>query len=392
MEEKVENKEEVLSDQQTEVLENPNKKNKKKLISNLIFLALLTILVFVLIFNVGDFNEIIDSFSKIGANYQYLLIAFGLVLLYFLLWPFSQCIYGKALNAEATVGESYLIGCSEHFYNGITPFAAGGQPFQIYSYTKCHVKTAKGTGIILASFVTFMLATNAFALGSLIFARRLWDGFVLLEAQAFFFVSIAGVTLNFLVLLFMFALGTSKKLRHFMVNLVVKIANWKIFHNEKRKLMYRFGNFLNKQIPVFEEYCSNAQRAFKEVFTHKKATFFALLVKLIDMAVYYMVPFFLLKAVGVEIGYENLVVITFTTSFAINAVVWMPTPGATGGVEFAFAFAVAAAVGTKIDSYSVSLLWRLLTFYFTIILSFIMNIVLEAHTSRKISKEAKKNV
>ncbi len=384
-----EKKEEETLLEQEEVLENPNKKNKKKLISNLIFLVLLTLLVFLLIYNIGDFNEIVNSFSQIGNNYQYLLIAFGLVIAYFALWPLSQCIYAKALNAEASVGESYLIGCSEHFYNGITPFAAGGQPFQIYSYSKCNVKTAKGTGIILASFVTFMLATNAFALGSLVFASRLYNGFALLDAQAFFIVSIIGVAINFLVLLFMFALGTSRKLRQFMVKLVNKIANWKIFHNEKHKLLNRFGNFLNKQVPVFEEYCSNAQRAFKEVFTHKKATAIALLIKLIDMAIYYMVPFFLLKAVGIEIGYENLVVITFTTSFAINAVVWLPTPGATGGIEFAFAFAVAAAVGTKIDGYSVSLLWRLLTFYFTIILSFIMNIILEAHTSRKIKRESK---
>ena len=389
MNEEIKNEETIEEEQGEEKLENPNKKNKKKLISNLIFLILLTVLVLVLIFNISDFNKIVHSFTEIGHNYQYLLIAFGLVILYFLLWPFSQCIYAKALNAEASLKESYLIGCSEHFYNGITPFAAGGQPFQIYSYTKCKVKSAKGTGIILASFVTFMLATNAFALGSLVFVVRLYNGFALLGAQPFFIVSLIGVTINFLVLLFMFALGTSKKLRHFMVNLVIKIANWKIFHNEKHKLLFRFGAFLTKQVPVFEEYCSNAQRAFKEVFTHKKATAIALFIKLIDMAIYYMVPFFLLKAVGVEIGYENLVVITFTTSFAINAVVWLPTPGATGGIEFAFAFAVAAALGTKIDGYSVSLLWRLLTFYFTIILSFIMNIILEAHTNKNLKRENK---
>ncbi len=369
------------------ILENPNKKNRKKLISNIIFLSLLTILVFVLLFNIGDFEKIKNSFQNVGSNYQYFLIALGLTLLYFIIWPFSQCIYSKAMKAEATIFESYLIGCSEHFYNGITPFAAGGQPFQIYSYSKCHVKSAKGTGIILASFVTFMMVTNLFALSSLLFYQELWDGLVNLDMQSTIVVAIIGITLNFLVLLFMFALGTSKKLRQFMVNIVSKIVNWKLFHNPKRKLLFSFGNFLVKQVPAFEEYCTNAQIAFKEVFTHKKASLIALLVKVIDMAFYYMVPFFLLKAVGIEIGYDKLVLVTFTTSFAINAVVWMPTPGATGGIEFAFMFSVAAAVGSKIDGAGVALLWRLLTFYLTIILSFICNLILEAHIRHKQKKE-----
>lgn len=374
-----------------EVLENPNKKNKKKLISNIIFLSLLTILVFVLLFNIGDFNDMKQSFLSIGSNYQYFLIAIGLTILYFVIWPFSQCIYAKSMNAEASVAESYLIGCSEHFYNGITPFAAGGQPFQIYSYTKCHVKTAKATGIILASFVTFMIVTNLFALSSLFFAKELWDGFVILNSQATIVVAVIGITINFLVLIFMFVLGTSKKLRQFLVKIVAKIANWKIFHNPKRKLLSRFGGFLVKQIPAFEEYCTNAQIAFREVFNHKRASILAIAVKIVDMAIYYMVPFFLLKSVGIEIGFEKLVLVTFTTSFAINAVVWMPTPGATGGIEFAFMFAVAAAVGRAIDGAGVALLWRLLTFYLTIIMSFITNLILEAHIRRKVKKEEAMN-
>ena len=154
----------------SEQVKNPhNKKNRRKLISNIIFLILLTILVVTMILSFGEISKISAQFQQIatGDNYKYLIIAIGLILLHFILWPASQCIYGKALKIEATVGESYLIGCSEHFYNGITPFAAGGQPFQIYSYTKRNVTTAKATGVILASFVTFLIVTNAFSLASL---------------------------------------------------------------------------------------------------------------------------------------------------------------------------------------------------------------------------------
>lgn len=392
MEEKVE---EVVDQEKTiESLKNPNKKNKKKLISNLIFLILASALVVVIALNIGEVSDIAKSFSKIGTNYQYLLIALGLTIVYFLLWPSSQCIYAKALKAESTIGESYLIACSEHFYNGITPFAAGGQPFQIYSYTKCGVKTAKATGIILATFVTFMMVTNLFALSSLFFIPKFIEGLKVIDAMPMLYVGIVGVSINFLVLLFMFALGTSKKLRHFLVKLMTKLAYWKFWHKPNHKIRNRIGAFMVNKIPAFEEYCRNAQIAFKEVWSHKLATFFALLVKIIDMAIYYTVPFFLLKSLGISVGYHQMIIVLFATSFAINAVVWLPTPGATGGIEFAFAFAVAAAINIKLggDSTTVSLLWRMLTFYFIIIISFISTFILEAKIGRKYKKELAKNV
>ncbi len=370
-------------------LENPKKKSHKKLISNLIFLTLLTILVVVLLLSMGEIQKIGERLSNIGENYVWLLAAIGLIIAYFILWPFSQCIYGKALKIKATFGESFLIGSSEHFYNGITPFAAGGQPFQVYSYTKRKVTTAQATGVILASFVTFMMVTNAFAIVSLFFWQDIWNGLVTLNMQWVIWVALIGFVINFAVLLFMIALGTNKGIRNLLVKLLTKFAYWKIFHNEKHKLLCKFGNFLVKQIPNFELYCSNAQIAFKETWTHKLATVFAILIKIICMACYYAVPFFLIKAVGIDIGWDKIPLVLFSTSFAITSVVWMPTPGGTGGIEFAFQFVIAAVIGstTQDDATAVCLLWRLVTFYLIIIISFVLNAVFEASTSRKLKKE-----
>ncbi|MCQ2793010.1 MAG: flippase-like domain-containing protein [Bacilli bacterium] len=369
--------------------ENPKKKSHKKLISNLIFLTLLTVLVVILLLSMGEINKIGESLSHIGQNYIWLIAAIGLVLAYFILWPFSQCIYGKALKIKASFGESFLIGSSEHFYNGITPFAAGGQPFQIYSYTKRKVTTAQATGVILASFVTFMMVTNAFAIVSLFFWQDIWNGLTTLNMQWVIWVALVGFIINFSVLLFMIALGTNKHIRNVLVKLLTKLANWKIFHNEKHKLLNRFGNFLVNQIPNFELYCSNAQVAFKQVWSHKLATVLAIIIKIICMGCYYAIPFFLLKAVGIDIGFDKIPLVLFATSFAITSVVWMPTPGGTGGIEFAFQFVIAAVIGMSVkeDATAVCLLWRLVTFYLVIIISFILNAVFEAIASKRMKKE-----
>ncbi len=371
---------------------NPHKKSHKRLISNIIFLILITILVVTLILSLGEINKISQQFQQIanGDNWKYLLIAIGLMLVYFFLWPASQCIYGKALKIEATVGESYLIGCSEHFYNGITPFAAGGQPFQIYSYTKRNVTTAKATGVILASFVTFMLVTNAFMIASLAFYPQISAGFEKMNIGFIKYVALVGLIINFLVLLFMIAVGVSKHLRNGLTKLFNKIANWKFFFKKEKGLRRKIGEALKKSIPSFKEYCNNAQTAFKETWTHKWATFFAILIKIIAMAAYYMIPFFILKAVGLDVGYEKLILVLFSTSFAINAVVWVPTPGGVGGIEYAFIIVI-AAVTTAIQSdvNAAVLIWRMLTYYLILFISFGANAIFEGISSHRMNKETK---
>lgn len=376
-----------------EKVDNPHsKKRRKRLISNVIFLVLITALVLTLILSLGEINKITAQFQEItkGDNWKYLLIAIGLMLLYFFLWPASQCIYGKALKIEATVGESYLIGCSEHFYNGITPFAAGGQPFQIYSYTKRNVSTAKATGVILASFVTFMIVTNAFALASLFFYPQISVGFDAMNLSWMKFVAPIGLIVNFAVLLFMIAVGVSKHLRNFLIKLIDKIANWKFFFKKEKGLRRRIGNGLQKAVPVFEEYCLNAQTAFKETWTHKRATALALIVKVITMAAYYLIPFFILKAVGIEIGYDKMIMVLLATSFAINAVVWMPTPGGVGGIEYAFIVVIAAVTTVNSsDPQAVALIWRMITYYFILVISFIANAIFESLASHRMHEEEK---
>ena len=373
------------------------KKSKKKLISNIIFMALVTALVLTLILSLGDIQNIAAKFNEItqGNNWVWLLVAIGLALVYFILWPLSQVIYGRALKIKATNTESYLIGCSEHFYNGVTPFAVGGQPFQIYSYTKRKVTTAQATGVVLTSFVTFMLVTNAFAIASLFFYRDIALGLEKLNLGWLIYIAIVGFVLNFATLLFMIAMGTSKHLRNGFVNLFKKIMNAKMFHKEHKhkwsqKLFSKLGKALENGLPKFEEYCDNAQLAFKHTWTHKRATIFAILIKIVAMACYYTIPFFILKAVGIEVTYEQLITVLFCTSFAITSVVWMPSPGGTGGIEYAFMIIIAAVTGTAAnDPAAVVLIWRMVTFYMILIISFIANIIFEAMARKRMNAEIK---
>ncbi|MBR3266806.1 MAG: hypothetical protein IKI55_01560, partial [Bacilli bacterium] len=76
----------------------PEKKSKKGLISNVIFLILLTALVVTLFLSFGEIQKIGETLAQIatGNNWLWLLAAFGAVIVYFLLWPITLNLFSKA--------------------------------------------------------------------------------------------------------------------------------------------------------------------------------------------------------------------------------------------------------------------------------------------------------
>ena len=190
-----------------------------------------------MLFSLGEISDIFSTIGKVGEsnNWAYLIVALVLTFAYFALWPLSLCIFAKGTDKSIKFSDSYLIGCSEHFYNGVTPFATGGQPFQVYSYSKKGVDTSKATGIVLANFTTFMFVTNLIAIISLCFWNRITGNFGALnngeDISWFKWVAIAGFVINFLVFLFMIALGTSKKIRNGIIAIVKFFGKIKFLKN-----------------------------------------------------------------------------------------------------------------------------------------------------------------
>ena len=363
----------------------PEKKSKKGLISNVIFLILLTALVVTLFLSFGEIQKIGETLAQIttGNNWLWLLAAFGAVIVYFLLWPITLNLFAKAAGSTTSKTDAYLIGCSEHFYNGVTPFATGGQPFQIYSFTKRGTSASVATSAVLANFVTFMIATNLIAFVSLFFYPEITKGLAALNMEWAKYVAIVGYTINFLVLLFMIALGTSKHLKNWIIAIIKFLTKPKFLNKHFAKL-----------IPSFEAYCENAQIGFRSIWVHKKTFIFSLLIKIVTMLVYYLIPYFLIKAVGLNASlYDaegmNALIVLFATSFAITAVVWVPTPGGTGGIEYAFSIVISSvclmASANSGAALALSLLWRLVTYYFTLIVSFVFVCIFQARDKKALS-------
>ena len=343
------------------------KYDSKKVVRMIILGSAITIFIMTMILSFNDFEGIVEVLKT--TNVKYLMLAILLLLVYAILYPITLCILTRTKKCKISMLNTYLIGSTEHFFNGITPFATGGQPFQVYAYNRLGVKPADSTGILMMNFIIFMIVTNIYALASLFYYPQLAQNISNLNAMV-----IIGFAINFFVLIFLISVATTKRIRIWLEKILIWLCRFKWLKK-----------FVEPNIPKFNDYCYQAQGAFKELWHHKGAFLSCFVIKFITMGVYYAITFFILKALNVDVGPDKLVFIICSTAFAITMCVFIPTPGSSGGIEFAFkSIFQAVAVGITAEvAMGGMLLWRLLSYYLMMLLSFFIYLALEKITLKR---------
>ena len=343
------------------------KYDTKKVIRMIIFGSAITIFILTLIISLNDFEGIVDVIKT--TDVKYLMLAILLLVVYLALYPVTTCILTRTKKCDISTTNTYLIGSTEHFFNGITPFATGGQPFQVYAFKRLGVSLADSTGILMMNFIIHMMVTNLYALISLFYYPQLSANISNLNVMV-----IIGFSINFFVLLFLISVATTKKVREILEKAMLGLCKIKFLRK-----------FIEPNIDKFNDYCYGAQSAFKELWKHKGAFCSCFVIRFITMGIYYAITFYILKALHINIGIESLPFVIFSTAFAITMCVFIPTPGSSGGIEFAFkSIFQSIAVGiTSSIAMGGMLLWRLLSYYLAMVLSFFIYLILEKITLNK---------
>jgi len=242
------------------------------------------------------------------------------------------------------IRDSYRLSLLRIFFNCITPFSAGGQPFTVFALTKLDVSSGKGSSVvimrlILINICTFLGAIYAF----FFFGNKIMDIPVL--RWPFLITMILVIVLS--------AMGVLALLFPGLLLFLVKVLARILFKLHIVKNLASFKLAIIRQVV-------NARSSFKNFFTKHKGFLLGGFVSSIFMYVSQITTlFFIMKALGISI--------TFATGFAGCALLiflfsFMPTPGASGLGDILF---VIIFTGTGlIPKYLIGivvLLWR--TFY-----------------------------
>lgn len=315
----------------------------KKIVNVLIILLATSLVLYFALKD--DYETILNVMFSIDK--RWLLIGFSLIMGY---WFFQSIVLWKITK---NFKESYRMRSAMKlilqttFFNAVTPFATGGQPYQIYSLRKEKIKITDSTNISIECFIVYQIALVTLGLIAIIsnYYYNFFPDNVVLERLV-----TLGFIINFFVIVALFLLTFTKKLSHIIMRIVVSILN-------KLKIVKNKEHTIEK----FENYIREFHKGAK-ILLDKKGEFATMIFfELISFLCLYLVPFALIC--GVNITGVNPLVVIITSAYVMLIGSFVPIPGGTGGLEFGFlAFFGSIIVGSKLKA--VMLLWRFITYYF----------------------------
>lgn len=324
-----------------------NKKTKRKL--NIVLLIVVTLLV--LYFSLKDnFNEIINQI--VNMNAWYLLIAFLLLFVFYIFKSLSMYSFCKRINKDFKFRESIQLILRTQFFNAVTPFATGGQPYQIYYLKKCDIDYASSTGIVLQNFIVYQIALVLLGLIAL-FVNQVFN---LFEGSKMLARLIAlGFIINTLVIVIMFMVAFSKKMNKRIIGFGIKIlTKLKIVKNKEEKLKEWDTNI------------NNFYDSAKKLLDDKKTFIGNIIFNFIALCCLYIIPLFVLYSMG-EFNVINGWITVVVSAYVMIIGSFVPIPGGSGGLEFGFVtFYGNFITGSKLSA--TMLVWRFITYYFSMIL------------------------
>ena len=320
----------------------------KNLKRNSVILLLITAVVLFFVIK-DDFNDIVNALSN--ANIGFILVGMCFAVLY---WFFkSLCLHNivKEYRDKIKLKQIFKQITITQFFNGITPFASGGQPMQVYMLGKSGIKFTHSTNIIVQDFILYQMALITHGIIAVLLN---WKFGIVDSNPLLISLTILGFTINTLVGLGLLFVSFSTKFNKFIVNHVIGLfSRIKIVKNKEKTI-----NAWKIKLKEFNE---------SAVLLREKKS---LIVKgyiynLIGLTCYYLTPLFVIHALG--FGSSITIMATYVSCAYVSVIgAFVPLPGGSGGIEGSF-LEFFGNFMSPATTKAVLILWRSVTYYLAIV-------------------------
>ena len=315
-------------------------KNIKK---NITILIVITILILLIVLK-DDFNNIILTLRNIDLKYIVLAI-----ILYFLSISIKAFVNYLIINdkSKITIREAIKHNVIIQFFNGITPFATGGQPMEVYLLTEHKIPVSKATDYTIQSFIFYQIALVICGVIAVLynFILHIFPKVKLLQQLV-----LLGFVINIFVVVVLILISRSKRVMDFFSNISYKLCKKFKINKTEEEIKY-----------IFEEY----YKGFKELKKRKGLSTIGILLNMLSLICLYIIP--LVIIMGISNGNSMSIIDTLTASAYVYVIgSFVPIPGATGGIEYGFTQFYGNFIGIETIS-ALLLVWRFLTYYVGVI-------------------------
>ena len=268
-------------------------------------------------------------------------------------WIFKALItrrYVRYYNPDYKFIKAFRLQLETMFFNGITPFSSGGGPFQVLSLKKDGVRILNSTNIIVISAFLHELALFTFMTISIVANRflKLYEESITVRNLCIFGYVICVLFMGFLLLV-MFNEKFNKKI----ASIVIKILNKARLVKDKEAMIKKWHNYI-QSLNEGSKIIRSSRRTFILCYIYNTLAMFA----------YILVAYTVARGMGSPVELYKVVI---TTSYVLMIGMFVPIPGGTGGLEYAFTALYSNFIAGSMVS-SIMLVWRFITYYLGIVL------------------------
>lgn len=294
-------------------------------------------------------NQVIDAFQK--AKLLWIVIMMIVMLGYYLFDALSLWYFGKTYKFDYTYKQSFVNSISGTFFNGITPFASGGQFAQVYIFNKQGITPTNSSSILLMCFICYQSILVVFTA----IVVLLKYNYFIAEQGAVFSLAILGFLINFAVILGLFGGAKSKKLQNFVTHNVLKLLS-------KIRIVKDYELTCAK----IEQYLSDFREQLTFLQKNKPVLIKSCLCNFMKLTILYSMPFFAAKALNLQVSWSQFFDFIGLCSFIYLINAFLPIPGASGGSEgvYILLFSFLGPVGVSSSMF----LWRFMSYYMGLII------------------------
>ena len=355
---------------------------KSKLWSFLFFIINIITVGIVLTFQINS-EEGVESISNIFKN-EHHLIFFVLAVACFLVSELFISLRLYILSKKFNKKSSFE-GCLKsefvcQYYSKITPFAVGGQPFQVYVLNRHGIKANNAITTVSCNYVSQKLVYWIVALFMMLTVGT--NQLVKNLSGASFKVTLilAGISLGVMsiFLTFVILVCVNKKIASNMVAFVIKILSKLKIVKDRKKIYFKIMR------PAL-----SFQHKMKVFFTSKQFALLTLLFSLVIYLIQCCIPaciYFIFESFDWTIFWQLISIsVIIQLSFGVN-----PIPGGTGVAELSF-YAVFTVLIDKGLVFWALIIWRVLTYYIYLVIGLLIVVYDYSYGNRKYKKRLQKN-
>ncbi|WP_439425886.1 YbhN family protein [Oenococcus alcoholitolerans] len=319
---------------------------KKQKFFWLLFTLFIGAVVFIYSFNDVDFREFSGLFKQ--TNYFWLILALLLIIFYYFSMSWTlDILLGK--DNKASAWGLIRIPFMEQFGNGITPFSFGGQPLQILGLNQAGIPVGQASSISLMKFVIYQGMIVVAFLICLIFGYQYVADHMLSMTGLVIF----GLVIHILVLLALISIMFFPPVTKKIADLCLKPFSFFLSDDQITSIRKKLDDKIVEFHDVSEQLLSNPKKILA-----------ASLVTLLQLFLFYSIPYFILLAVHADnADFMFIIALNVILTLAISI---FPVPGGSGGAEAGFALLFSSFLSNHTVTIFAMLLWRIITYYFGI--------------------------